>query len=72
MGIAYTTRTGLKQWKPTLEEIKEGDADDTGWCLDCGELTTPAEPDAVKYTCDVCGKPKVYGCVELALRGLVA
>lgn len=29
-----------------------------------------AEPDARKYVCESCGKPKVYGAAELAMMGL--
>lgn len=71
--IEYTTKTGLKQFKPTLGvDCSEDDFDDgQGWCLACGELQGGCEPDARLYKCDGCGKPKVYGLSELALMGLV-
>lgn len=72
MGIAYTAKNGLKLFKPSIEEIEEGDAEGLGWCLVCGELTTPAEPDARKYHCEVCEERMVYGTMELAMMGLVA
>ena len=65
----YTTKTGLTQLKPSVAEIEEMDQDGTGFCLACGNVQA-AEPDAVKYTCEECGKEKVYGAAELALMGL--
>jgi len=65
----YTTKTGKQQFKPSLEELRNMDEDGEGFCLACGD-TQPAEPDAVKYTCETCGEAKVYGCAELALMGL--
>ena len=42
------------------------EADDSiGFCLACGAEAMNVEPDARKYTCDVCGKPKVYGAQEI-------
>lgn len=71
--IEYRTKTGLVQFKPTLGvDVSETDFDDNqGWCLACGELQYGVEPDAVRYVCDGCGKPKVYGLTELALMGLI-
>ena len=66
----YTTNSGLKQLKPSLEEAMTMDAEGLGFCLSCGE-TQPAEPDARRYRCDCCGNHKVYGAAELALMGLV-
>jgi Zn finger protein HypA/HybF involved in hydrogenase expression len=65
----YVTKTGLKQFKPSIEEIREMDDEGMGWCLACGEQQ-PAEPDARKYECESCGAAKVYGAAELALMGL--
>lgn len=42
-----------------------------GWCLACGEEADGVEPDAKKYVCNSCGKPKVYGMEELMMMGLV-
>ena len=64
---AYTTKTGLKQWRPVISDdhMPEG-----GWCLKCGHEVDGVEPDARKYVCECCGLPKVYGIEELLLMGL--
>lgn len=67
----YTTKTGKQQFKPSLELVTQMDNDSQGFCLACGEVADGVEPDAVRYECDCCGAPKVYGAQELALRGLV-
>lgn len=36
-----------------------------GICIACGEDRDGCEPDATEYTCEVCGKKKVYGAEEL-------
>lgn len=41
--------------------------DNPGICLACGEEAHGVEPDARKYTCDSCGEPRVYGCMELVM-----
>lgn len=66
----YTTKAGLTQFMPSMEEVEQMDWDGEGFCLSCGE-TQPAEPDARRYRCDCCGNHKVYGAAELALMGLV-
>lgn len=66
----YTTKTGLKQFKPSLELVEEMIENSQGFCLACGEVADGVEPDARKYECECCGKPKVYGAEELALMGL--
>jgi hypothetical protein len=70
----YKAKCGAEQFKPELgKDVEEADFDDNvGWCLACGNTQEGAEPDAVRYTCDTCDMPKVYGLAELALRGLVA
>jgi hypothetical protein len=55
----------------TLEQITQADEDGVGFCLACGEESECVEPDARGYTCECCGKPKVYGAAEIALMGLV-
>lgn len=51
-------------FETTEAEIMEGT---NGICLACGEVHYgDIEPDAVKYTCEACNKPRVYG-LELAL-----
>lgn len=66
----YTTKTGLRQFKPSTALLEELDADGMGFCLACGSSEMAVEPDARQYICDCCGKPKVYGAAELALMGL--
>ena len=66
----YTTKTGLKQFKPSIEELEQMDEDMQGFCLACGEIEDGVEPDARKYVCSCCGKDKVYGASELVLMGL--
>ena len=68
----YTTKSGLQQYKCPAEALHDPDADITGFCLACGEMQEGVEPDAGKYECECCGEPKVYGLMELALRGLVS
>ena len=41
--------------------------DSTGFCHACGNEQEGCEPDARGYTCEACGKPKVYGAEETAL-----
>lgn len=67
----YKTRSGATQYAPSMDEVREMEDESTGWCLACGATGQPAEPDAVRYTCDECGKAKVFGCMELVLMGLV-
>lgn len=68
---AYMTKSGVEQFKPSIQEAQEGDDDMQGWCLACGETQDGIEPDARRDECECCGKPKVYGFAELALMGLV-
>ena len=51
----------------TLDQIMEAvEADDNiGICIGCGAEQYGVEPDARKYDCEDCGKPKVYGAQEL-------
>ena len=48
-----------------LEAVESGDY--MGFCLACGDEAYGVEPDARKYECESCGKPKVYGAEELLL-----
>lgn len=63
----YTTKSGLKQYKPVITGDRMPDG---GWCLKCGQEVDGVEPDARKYTCECCGEPKVYGVEELLMMGL--
>ena len=51
----------------TLDQIMEAvETDDNiGICISCGFEQYGVEPDARKYDCEDCGKPKVYGAQEL-------
>lgn len=66
----YTTKFGVQQFKPSITLLEELDADSMGFCLACGNSEMTVEPDAQRYTCNCCGKPKVYGASELTLMGL--
>jgi hypothetical protein len=55
----------------TADEYKQARNDDEGFCLYCGETAFGVEPDARRYTCEVCGQPKVYGLEELLIIGLL-
>jgi hypothetical protein len=48
-------------------EIVEAD-EMLGICISCGAEKDGCEPDARRYTCDECGKPKVYGAEEILLH----
>jgi predicted RNA-binding Zn-ribbon protein involved in translation (DUF1610 family) len=66
----YTAKTGAKQFKPSVDLVKEMTDAQQGFCLACGTIEDSVEPDAVRYTCSDCGAAKVYGAEELALMGL--
>lgn len=72
MAIAYTTRTGLRQFKPSVNALmRKVEADEyEGFCLACGHWQDGCEPDMRRGDCHDCGKPKVYGAAELLLMGL--
>ena len=42
-----------------------------GLCIACGNEVEGVEPDARRYPCDECKRPKVFGLEELAIMGLV-
>lgn len=67
----YITRTGAKQWRPSIEYVMALSGANEGFCLACGETQPGVEPDARKYTCEACGAPKVYGAEDLVIMGLV-
>jgi hypothetical protein len=43
-----------------------------GFCLACGADADGCEPDARKYTCEVCGEKAVYGAEECLIAGYAA
>lgn len=55
--------------KVTIDQVMAAvEQDDCiGFCLECGAEASPVEPDARRYTCESCGKPRVYGAEELLL-----
>lgn len=71
---AYTTRSGVKRFRPVIENadsFRELSGEMTGWCLACGTEAYGVEPDARRYTCESCGAPFVFGLEELLMMGLV-
>lgn len=42
--------------------------DNPGFCLACGADAEGVEPDATRYTCEVCEAPAVYGASELLIH----
>jgi len=69
--VQYKTKTGVMQYRPTLDEGEElSDYDNMGFCLACGAEASGVEPDARRYTCESCNAAKVFGLEELALMGL--
>lgn len=67
----YTAKSGIQQFRPVVSESELYQDRNVGFCLACGSEQDGCEPDARKYTCDSCGKPKVYGLEELAVMGLL-
>ena len=67
----YVARSGVKQWKPSIEYVMTLSEANEGFCLACGNIQSGVEPDARKYECESCGAPKVYGAEELVIMGLV-
>lgn len=54
----------------TIEEIETAIMDYNGFCVACGAEVYNVEPDARRYTCECCGKDKVYGAEELLIMGV--
>lgn len=52
--------------KARIVEMVERD-DNEGICLACGADAEGVEPDARRYTCEVCDQPRVYGAEELLM-----
>lgn len=66
----YISKSGEAQFKPSIKQLMAASALSKGYCLACGKPNSCVEPDARKYICQKCGKPKVYGSEELVLMGL--
>jgi Zn finger protein HypA/HybF involved in hydrogenase expression len=67
-----TSKAGTPLFLPSLAEIEAAMENQEGFCIACGEPADGVEPDAHKYTCEACGKPRVYGAEQLVLMGLVS
>ena len=69
----FQSRNGETLLKPVLteEEYRSLQNDYAGFCLACGETAYNVEPDARRYVCESCNKPKVYGFEELLLMNLI-
>lgn len=67
----YTSRSGEKLFKPSIENVMALSHLGRGFCLACADDNDNVEPDAIKGLCDSCGERKVYGAEQLALMGLV-
>jgi len=58
--------------KIKLEAIEAAMADETGFCIECGEESEDMiEPDARGYPCYECGEAAVYGAEEIIMMGLM-
>lgn len=66
----YRTKSGLTQFKPSIQSVMLMNEDGEGFCLACGHTQGGVEPDARRYTCGACKAPKVFGAEELVLMGL--
>jgi len=55
---------------PSENELVEAIELENGFCLACGAENEGIEPDARKYTCDCCEKPRVFGAEQLFLMNL--
>ena len=43
------------------------EADNLGYCTECGEEHSGIEPDACEYVCESCGADAVCGAEEIVL-----
>ena len=66
----YMTRAGTKQYRPSLQMAMILNGQGQGFCLACAHEQEGVEPDAVRYTCESCSAPKVYGAEQIVLMGL--
>ena len=72
--VAGQTKKGTNFFKfeMTEAEFVGCDNDNAGFCVFCGEQADSVEPDARKYSCEVCDKPGVYGSQELLMMGMIS
>ena len=52
--------------KKLIIDLVESDSN-LGLCIACNEIAECIEPDARNYTCESCGKNKVFGAEELLI-----
>ena len=62
---------GIEFYVFTVDELRDADDHNEGFCIACGESAYGVEPDAQQYECESCGKRRVYGAGELAIRGFI-
>ena len=67
---AYTSKTGLKLFKPSASDLLIAIELNNGFCLSCGAENEQIEPDARKYSCTCCNACLVYGAEQLFLMNL--
>ena len=73
MGSSYSATPSdeeIRTWvRDNADDLVEavGAHDLTGFCVVCGEETSPVEPDAKGHECPDCGAKAVYGAEELLL-----
>lgn len=48
-------------------EYFSSDAENVGYCINCGECLEECEPDARGRRCDACNEDSVYGTEELMI-----
>jgi predicted RNA-binding Zn-ribbon protein involved in translation (DUF1610 family) len=55
-----------------MSAIREHMDSNDGFCTHCREWTAfgGVEPDATRYRCPECGRPRLYGAEECVLMGL--
>jgi hypothetical protein len=53
----------------TIDELRDADENQEGFCTACGFRRECCEPDARNYECDACGAHQVFGAQELILAG---
>ena len=51
-----------------IKEMHDGFYPPDGICIACGEEAEGVEPDARRYTCEICGEDTVYGFEEILTR----
>jgi predicted RNA-binding Zn-ribbon protein involved in translation (DUF1610 family) len=64
----YVCTAAIETFEKLVQQVGHDLTDcSTGICVACGAEAENVEPDAVRYSCEQCGKPAVYGAEELAI-----